>query len=210
MSSLSPIFAVGAVCFIPIVSEDTEENELQFFVLVSSTSYQPPGPVSPAVQSVCKPVFPLCPDETAVGDSVRNTTKVNPAVILSYSPSLWSIISSSWMQLLERDFKRIFNMIFSGTEMTLTAPESCSLPFLKMGIMLSFTQSSTEAFYSHGFPHMINSSFLVTLVTLSVPSGESHPGMHLSIFNFFCISLNCCFCSWLSFSFCNGAGIWLC
>lgn len=33
------------------------------------------------------------------------------------------------MQLLERDFKRIIHMIFSGTEMTLTTPES----FLKDG-----------------------------------------------------------------------------
>lgn len=102
-------------------------------------------------------------------------------------------------------------MIFSGTEMTMTIPESCSLPFLMMGIMLSFSQSSPGAFCSHGFPHMIDSSFLVTLVTLSVvPLGESHPGMHLSISSFFCISLNCCFCGLLSLSFWNGAGIWLC
>lgn len=101
-------------------------------------------------------------------------------------------------------------MIFSRTEITLTAPESCSLPFLKMGIMLSFSQSSSGVFYSHGFPHMIDSSFLVTLLTLSVPSGESYPGVHLSISSFFCISLNCCFCGLLFLSFWNEAGIWLC
>lgn len=105
-----------------------------------------PGPVSPAVQSVCKPIFPLCPDKTAIGNNVRNPTKV-----LFYSPSVWSIISSRCMQLLERNFKRIFHVIFSGTEITLTTSESCSLPFLKMGKMLSFPQSSSGSSVAMGF-----------------------------------------------------------
>lgn len=168
---------------------------------MSSISYQPPGPVCPAVQSVCKPIFPLCPEKTAIGDSVRN-----PAKVLLYSPSVWSVIASSWMQLLER-ILRGYSM-WSFQELRWHWPLLSS--FLKMGIMLSFSQSSSGAFYSPGFPHMIDSSLLVTLVTLSVPSGESHPGMHLSISRFFCVSLNCCFCGLMSLLFWNGAGIWLC
>lgn len=97
-------------------------------------------------------IFSRLSGETAVGDSVRNTTKVKFCRIHCschlYSQLFLQAGSSIWRELW-RGY-----LVWSSWELRWgwLFPAACSLPFLKMEIMLSFTQSSTGAFYSHSFP----------------------------------------------------------